>query len=72
MKKVFTSFVVVAAFMSVAGCKVKQTQEGEMPKVDVKTSGGQLPEYNVKGPNVQVGEKTETVKVPTVKVKAPE
>jgi hypothetical protein len=46
---------------------VKKTQEGEAPKVSV--TGGQLPKYDVKTPEVQVGSKKEVVNVPTVHVK---
>ena len=59
------------AFVAIAGCKVNKTQEGKLPEVNVSAKGGQLPEYNVQGPKVDVGSKDETVKVPTVKVKTP-
>jgi hypothetical protein len=39
-----------------------------MPDVDVNASGGQLPEYNVEGPSVNVGTENKTVEVPTVDV----
>jgi len=52
-----------------AGCKVKQTQEAKLP--EVHASGGQLPEYDVKGPEVKVSSKPATVEVPVVKVKTP-
>ena len=32
------------------------------------TSGGQLPEYNVEGPTVNVGTENKVVEVPTVEV----
>jgi hypothetical protein len=51
--------------MSATGCKVSKTQEGEMPDVDVKVQGGQVPKYDVKGPKVDVKTKTEQVTVPT-------
>ena len=54
-----------------AGCKVNKTQEGKLPDVNVTAKGGQLPEYNVQGPKVEVGSKNTTVEVPTVKVKTP-
>ena len=60
-----------AVCVLVAGCKVNKTQEGKLPDVNVSATGGQLPEYNVQGPKVEVGSKNETVKVPTVKVKTP-
>ena len=36
--------------VTATGCKVTKTQEGEMPDVDVKVEGGQVPKYDVKGP----------------------
>ena len=51
-------------------CDVDQTKEGKAPEVDVNVSGGQLPEYNVQGPDVDVGTVNKTVQVPTVERKA--
>ena len=53
----------IALGPTASACQVNKTQEGKMPKVDVKTSEGQLP--------VEVGSKNETVKVPTVHVTKP-
>jgi hypothetical protein len=50
---------------------INKTQEGKLPQVEVKTTEGQLPAYNIQGPNVEVGSKTETIKVPTVHVTTP-
>lgn len=61
----------IALGLTASACQVNKTQQGKMPKVAVKTSGGQLPEYNVQGPDVAVGSKNETVKVPTVHVTTP-
>ncbi len=57
--------------LAVAGCQVNKTQEGKLPKVEMKTSEGQLPAYNIQGPSVDVGSKTHTFKVPTVHVTTP-
>jgi hypothetical protein len=67
-----TKTILAAAFLgagalALAGCDVQKTQNGSLPSVNV--SGGQMPEYNVTGPDVNVGTKAETVKVPTVSVK---
>lgn len=64
MKAIVLAGGLAAACVGLAGCQVKKTQEGEMPKV----TGGQLPEYQVKTPDVNVGHKTEKVEVPTVSV----
>jgi uncharacterized lipoprotein len=58
--------------LALAACDVDQTKEGEMPDVDVNATGGQLPEYNVEGPDVNVGTENRTVQVPTVDVDVPE
>lgn len=57
--------------LSFAACDVDQTKEGEMPEVDVNVSGGQLPEFNVQGPDVNVSTVNKTIEVPTVDVDVP-
>ena len=61
------AFLLSAALFTVgaSGCKITKTQDGEMPDVDVKVKGGQVPKYDVKGPKVEVKTKTEEVRVPT-------
>jgi len=61
----------VVAFLSAAGCDVDQTKEGKLPEVEVNTSGGQLPEFDVDGPTVNVGTEKKTIEVPTVDVDGP-
>jgi hypothetical protein len=56
--------------LTAAGCDVEKTEEGSMPDVDV--TGGNMPEYDVDGPDVDVGTKTVEVEVPTVDVDLPE
>ncbi len=63
--------IIAASCLVLAACDVDQTKEGEMPDVDVNASGGQLPEYNVEGPSVNVGTENKTVQVPTVDVDPP-
>ena len=60
-----------ASCLAFTGCDVDQTKEAKMPQVDVNVSGGQLPEYNVQGPSVEVGTENKTIQVPTVDVKPP-
>lgn len=88
-KKAALPFLLSAALLTVSatGCRVTQTQEGEVPDVDVKVKGGQVPKYDVDAPKVEVKSenrevtvptdvdvKTEkrTVKVPEVEVKPPQ
>ena len=64
--------IAAAAALGLSACDVKKTQEGSVtvPKYDVKkTQEGDVtvPKYDVTGPDVKVGTKEETVKVPTVK-----
>lgn len=64
----------IALPLILTGCDVDKTQEGKMPDVDVEVSGGQMPEYEVEGPDVTVGTETKMVEVtvPTVDVDLPE
>lgn len=40
--------------LALAACDVEQTQEGELPEVDVDAEGGAVPAYNVETPEVDV------------------
>ncbi|HKH48202.1 MAG TPA: hypothetical protein VKM72_26380 [Thermoanaerobaculia bacterium] len=65
--------LVLALFVSLASgaCRVRQTEEGEMPDVDVKTEGGKLPEYDVDAADVDVKTEKREVDVPVVTVEPP-
>lgn len=67
MNRTAIALVLTPFCISLAGCDVKKTQDGEAPKVSV--TSGQLPKYDVKTPEVKIGSKVETVNVPTVHVK---
>jgi hypothetical protein len=58
--------------IATTGCRVRQTEEGEMPDVDVSAEGGKMPEYNVDTADVDVKTEERTIKVPDVDVKMPE
>lgn len=60
-----------ASGLGLAACDVDQTKEAKAPDVDVNVSGGQAPEFNVTGPEVNVGMENRTVQVPDVDVKVP-
>lgn len=47
-------------------CDVEQTEEGDMPEVQVE--GGELPEYDVDTADVDVTTEERTVEVPVVDV----
>ena len=68
MKKIITAaaFLGVSCF-GLAACDVEKTKDAKAPEVEVK--GGQLPEYNVTGPDVNVTTEKKTIEVPTVDVK---
>lgn len=68
MKKIL---ILLAAASGLAACDVDQTQNAQLPDVDVNVSGGQAPEFNVTGPEVNVGMENRTVQVPDVDVKVP-
>lgn len=57
-----------ALILPLAACEVTQTEEGEMPDVDVSVEGGNLPKYDVDGPDIDVGTKEATATVPDVDV----
>lgn len=54
---------------ALAACQVEQTEEGELPEVNIE--GGELPEYDVDAADVDVGTQTTTVVVPDVDVNPP-
>jgi hypothetical protein len=66
-----TKLFLLAGCFGMAACDVDQTQEAELPDVEVNTTGGQLPEYDVDAPTVNVGTENKTVEVPTIDVDAP-
>ncbi|MBW3534069.1 MAG: hypothetical protein KY453_02445 [Gemmatimonadetes bacterium] len=53
--------------LPLAACDVDQTEQGDLPEVEVED--GNLPEYDVQGPEVDIRE--DTVTVPEVDVDVP-
>lgn len=70
MKKILI-MLAAAGGLGLGACDVDQTKNAQMPDVDVNVSGGQAPEFNVTGPEVNVGMENRTVQVPDVDVKVP-
>ena len=70
MKKIIV-MLAGASCLGLTACDVDKTENGAMPDVDVNATGGELPEYNVTGPDVNVGMENRTVEVPTVDVDVP-
>ena len=60
----------LVATLGMAGCEVEKTEEGSLPEVDVK--GGNMPEYDVDAPDVDVGTKEKTITVPDVDIDMPD
>lgn len=69
MRKTGAVIALIGICLTASACKVKQTQEGEMP--EVHATGGQMPAYEVKGPTVTATTVPKTVEVPKVNVKTP-
>jgi hypothetical protein len=60
------------ACLGLVSCDVDKTEDGELPKVKVDVEGeAKLPQYDVHGPEVTVGEKKVEMKVPTIDVDVP-
>jgi len=70
MKKTLI-LLAAASGLGLAACDVDQTKNAQLPDVDVNVTGGQVPEYNVTTPEVNVGMENRTVQVPDVDVKVP-
>ena len=70
--KILIKALAGASCLGLMACDVDQTQEGELPEVEINATEGQMPAYDVEGPEVNVGTTTETVEVPTVDVDTPE
>lgn len=66
MRKIAIIAACGIASMGLAACDVEQTEEGEMPEVNVE--GGNLPEYDVDAAEVTVGTEERTVDVPVIGV----
>jgi hypothetical protein len=71
MRAISRLAVLLASSFAITACDVDQTKEAELPDVDVNATGGQLPEYDVDAPTVNVGTENKTVEVPTIDVDAP-
>jgi hypothetical protein len=69
-KRIFGALFAPVLAFGLAACSVEQTEEGEMPDVDVEA--GELPEYDVDAADVDVGTDTTQVIVPDVDVKMPD
>lgn len=60
----------LVAVFALGACDVDQTEEGEMPEVNVE--GGNLPEYDVETADIEVTTDTQTIVTPDVDIEAPQ
>lgn len=56
------------AVLPLSACAIEKEQAAELPDVDVAVQPGQLPEYDIQGPDVNVGVTERTVTVPKLMV----
>ena len=57
---------ILLLLLPMGACRVEQEETGSLPDVDVDVEPGSLPEYDVQGPDVNVGVTERTVTVPRV------
>ncbi|WP_299307981.1 hypothetical protein [uncultured Croceicoccus sp.] len=70
MKKFAMVFAAGTLALGLSACDVDQTEEGELP--DVNVEGGNMPEYDVEAPDVNVDTEERTVEVPVIDVDTPD
>lgn len=69
--KVFVMLMALLVVLATGACRVRQTEEGKLPDVDVSAEGGKMPEYDVDAPDVDVKMEKREVTVPNVDVHIP-
>ena len=62
----------LATSLALTGCSVEQTREAQVPDVDVRAEGGQMPQYDVDTADVDVTTERRNVSVPDVDVSTEE
>lgn len=67
--RILGALLVPAFALGLGACTVEQTEEGEMPEVEVQE--GQMPEYDVDAADVDVNWDTTTVRTPDIDVNPP-
>lgn len=72
MKKHLVWMASLALGFGLVGCDVEQTEEGELPNVDVQAEGGNLPEYEADAAEVDVTTEEKTVEVPQFEYEEPD
>lgn len=77
MKKVIAGLVVVllaaaGLWFAVTYVEVDTRGEVELPSVEVDAEGGEVPEVEVRGPDIDVRMEEKSIEVPTVSITKPE
>jgi len=70
MKRLIASSLIVPFALGLAACDVDQTEEAELP--DVQVEGGNMPEFDVETADVDVGTEEKVIEVPDVDVTMPD
>lgn len=65
--RALTAVAAPALVLGLAACDIDQTREGEAPEIEVE--GGQLPEYDVDLPDVDIRRDTQQVVVPRIDIR---
>lgn len=65
-KKLLLSLLLI--MLPLTACRVEQEETGSLPDVEVDVEPGNLPEYDIQGPDVNVGVAERTITVPRVVV----
>ena len=64
--------VVLLIIFGIYFIDIDQTQEAEMPNVEVNVEGGQAPEFDAEVGDIETGTEEVTIEVPTVSIESPE
>ena len=65
MDRRWTLLIAPVLALGLWGCDVEQTEEGELPDVDMNVEPGNMPEYDVDAPDVDIETEQRTIEVPT-------
>lgn len=69
-KRIWAALIAPAFAIGMSACTVEQTEEGEMPDVDVQE--GEMPEYDVDAADVDVNMDTTMIRTPDIDINDPD
>lgn len=64
----FLPLSILLVTLPLTACRIEQEEAGSLPDVDVEVEPGNLPEYDIQGPDVNIGVTERTVTVPRLVV----